>query len=56
MYLYIFEISAPRGFGEAWAQGHLKELVPEVVKSTKKKARSELFGSVRVPAGRHNPH
>jgi hypothetical protein len=36
MYLYIFEISAPRGFGEAWAQGHLKELVPEVVKATKK--------------------
>lgn len=36
MYLYIFEISAPRGFGEAWAQGHLKELVPELVKSTKK--------------------
>jgi hypothetical protein len=36
MYLYIFEVSAPRGFGEAWAQGHLKELVPEVVKSTKK--------------------
>lgn len=36
MYLYIFEISAPRGFGEAWAQGHLKELAPEVVKSTKK--------------------
>jgi len=35
MYLYIFEISAPRGFGEAWAQGHLKELVPEAVKSTK---------------------
>ena len=25
MYLYIFEISAPRGFGEQWAQGHLKE-------------------------------
>lgn len=36
LYLYIFEISAPRGFGEAWAQGHLKELVPEVVKSAKK--------------------
>lgn len=36
MYLYIFEISAPRVFGEAWAQGHLKELVPELVKSTKK--------------------
>jgi hypothetical protein len=36
MYLYIFEISAPRGFGEQWAQGHLKELVPELVKPTKK--------------------
>lgn len=36
MYLHIFEISAPRGFGEAWAQGHLKELVPELVKPTKK--------------------
>ncbi|NLX97493.1 MAG: hypothetical protein GXY83_15100 [Rhodopirellula sp.] len=36
VYLYIFEISAPRTFGEAWAQGHLKELVPELVKSTKK--------------------
>lgn len=36
LYLYIFEISAPRSFGEAWAQGHLKELVPEVIKSTKK--------------------
>ena len=35
MYLYIFEISAPRTFGEAWAQGHLKELVPALVKSTK---------------------
>jgi hypothetical protein len=36
MYLYIFEISAPRTFGEAWAQGHLKELVPELEKPTKK--------------------
>lgn len=36
MYLYIFEISAPRGFGERWAQGHLKELVPELVKPSKK--------------------
>ena len=25
LYLYIFEISAPRTFGESWAQGHLKE-------------------------------
>jgi len=37
MYLYIFEISAPRGFGETWAQGHLKELVPELKKPSKKK-------------------
>lgn len=36
MYLYIFEISSPRGFGEQWAQGHLKELVPELIKPTKK--------------------
>jgi len=37
MFLYIFEISAPRGFGETWAQGHLKELVPELEKPAKKK-------------------
>lgn len=37
MYLYIFEISSPRGFGEAWAQGHLKEFVPELEKPSKKK-------------------
>ena len=36
LYLNVFEISAPRGFGEKWAQGHLKELVPELVKPTKK--------------------
>lgn len=36
MYLYIFEIGSPRGFGEQWAQGHLKELVPDLVKPTKK--------------------
>ena len=36
MYLHILEISAPRGFGELWAQGHLKELVPDLVKPTKK--------------------
>jgi hypothetical protein len=37
MFLYVFEISAPRGFGENWAQGHLKELVPELVKPSKKR-------------------
>lgn len=36
MFLYIFEISAPRGFGEQWAQWHLKELAPELIKPTKK--------------------
>ena len=36
LYLSIFEISAPRGFGEKWAQGHLKELVPEFEKPSKK--------------------
>ncbi len=35
MYLYIFEISSPRGFGEQWAQGHLKELVPDLIKPTR---------------------
>ena len=36
LYLYVFEISAPRTFGEAWAQGHLKELVPALRKPTRK--------------------
>jgi hypothetical protein len=36
LYLYVFEISAPRGFGEAWAQGNLKGLVPELEKPSKK--------------------
>ena len=36
LYLYVFEISAPRTFGEAWAQGHLKELVPGLRKPLKR--------------------
>jgi len=36
LYLYLFEISAPRGFGEVWAHGHLKELVPALERPTKK--------------------
>ncbi len=36
LFMYIFEISGPRSFGESWAQGHLKELVPELQKPTKK--------------------
>ena len=35
-YLYLFEISAPRSFGERWAQGHLKELVPDLTKPSRK--------------------
>lgn len=29
-YLYVFEITAPRTFGETWAQHHLNEVVPEL--------------------------
>ena len=29
-YLHVFEISAPRTFGEKWAQGQLKELIPDL--------------------------
>lgn len=34
-YLYIFEITAPRTFGENWAQNHLNEVVPELVRPSK---------------------
>lgn len=36
LYLYLFEISAPRGFGEVWAPGHLKQLVPSLQRPSKK--------------------
>ena len=36
LYLYLFEISAPRGFGETWAQGQLKALVPSLLAPSKK--------------------
>lgn len=35
LYLYVFEISAPRTFGESWAQGQLKSLVPALEKPSK---------------------
>ena len=35
-YLYIFEITAPRTFGETWAQRHLNEVVPELKNPSKK--------------------
>lgn len=36
-YLYIFEITAPRTFGETWAQRHLNELVPELERPSAQK-------------------
>jgi hypothetical protein len=36
LYLPLFEISAPRGFGEVWAHGHLKQLVPDLKRPDKK--------------------
>ena len=36
LYLYVFEISAPRTFGESWAQGQLKALVPGLQKPSKR--------------------
>ncbi len=36
MYLYIFEIASPRGFGERWAQGQLMSLEPDFLKPIKK--------------------
>lgn len=38
-YLDIFEISAPRTFGESWAHDHLKELAPNLRKPSKKTDR-----------------
>ena len=35
-YLYVFEITAPRTFGETWAQRHLNEIVPELKRPSKK--------------------
>lgn len=35
-FLYLFEISAPRGFGERWAQGNLKQLIPDLQKPTRR--------------------
>lgn len=35
-YLYIFEITAPRTFGENWAQRHLNEVVPELQRPSTK--------------------
>lgn len=34
-YLHVFEITAPRTFGEQWAQKHLNELLPALKKPSK---------------------
>lgn len=34
-YLHVFEITAPRTFGEAWAQKHLSTIVPELKNPSK---------------------
>ncbi|MBN1331524.1 hypothetical protein JW978_01395 [Candidatus Dojkabacteria bacterium] len=36
LYLSIFEISAPRGFGDTWALGHLLDIVPDFHRPNKK--------------------
>lgn len=36
MFLPVFEITAPRGFGDIWAFGHLHEMEPEFQRPTKK--------------------
>ena len=36
IYLYLFEIAAPRGFRERWAQGQLMSFEPDFLKPTKK--------------------
>jgi len=36
LYLHLFQISAPRGFGEVWAHAHQKELVPSLLPPSRK--------------------
>jgi hypothetical protein len=36
LFLYVFEISAPRGFGDTWAFSHLLSVEPELKRPNKK--------------------
>lgn len=36
LFLYVFEISAPRGFGDTWAFSHLLSVEPELKRPSKK--------------------
>ena len=48
LFLYVFEISAPRGFGDTWAFSHLLSVEPELKRPSKKidstyKGESDLY-------------
>lgn len=53
LYLYVFEISAPRTFGEAWAQGAL-EGIGSKASETLKEDRSRLLWSIRLYPRQHS--
>ena len=36
LYLYVFEISAPRGFGDTWGFSHLLAVEPDLKRPSKK--------------------
>jgi hypothetical protein len=36
LFLYVFEITAPRGFGDTWAFSHLLSVEPELRRPTRK--------------------
>ena len=36
LFLYVYEISAPRGFGDTWALGHLMEIEPSLKRPSRK--------------------
>ena len=35
-FLFVYELFAPRSFGETWAQAHLKAVAPDLVKPSKR--------------------
>jgi hypothetical protein len=46
LYLHLFEMSAPRGFGEVWAHAHLKGIGPRLA-STLPEAGCRIQRAVR---------
>ena len=53
-YLYLFELSSPRGFGEQWAQKHLEQIEPKL-KPANKKWDSHYVGQYDM-VYRFSPH